>query len=89
VSKVTLKVITLKNKMSDIPTPSAGVGSFVFGFIAIFAVLYSMWYFTGGPQKESSNKAFIDQPTYTNPYSNAKPYGTINAVDKVNREINP
>jgi hypothetical protein len=75
--------------MSDLPTPQAGIGSFVFGFIVIFTVLYSMWYFTGGPQKEGSNKAFIDQPTYKNPYSNTEPYGTINSVDKVNREINP
>ncbi len=75
--------------MSDITPSGAGIGSFVFGFIAIFSILYSMWYFTGGPQKESSNKAFIDQPTYQNPYSNAQPYGTINAIDKVNREINP
>ncbi len=75
--------------MSDLPPSASGFGSFILGFVVIFSVLYSMWYFSGGPQKESSNKAFIDQPTYTNPYSNRAPYGTINSVDKVNREINP
>ncbi len=74
--------------MSD-AAPSGGGGhtSFLATIFLVFVVLYCMWYWSGGPQKESSNKAFIEQPTYQNPYVNNK-YGTIEEVDKVNRELN-
>lgn len=74
--------------MSDIkPAASGGpsLGGIFTWFIVGFIALYSMWYFGGGPQKESSNRAFIEQPTYQNPYANTK-YGTIEEVDKVQRQ---
>jgi hypothetical protein len=63
-------------------------GGALFTMFAIFVILYSMWYFSGGPQRESSDKAFIEGPTANNPYNQTK-YGTIPAIDVVNREINP
>lgn len=48
---------------------------FLGGFILIFTVLWFAWYFTGGPQKEDSNKAFIKLPETQN-FEKEK-YGTI------------
>jgi hypothetical protein len=71
--------------MSDITPPAGASFTSLFGIIfLVFVALYSMWYLSGGPQKESSNNAFIEQPTYQNPY-NTKTYGTIEEVDKVQR----
>jgi hypothetical protein len=40
-----------------------------------------VWYFTGGPQKEDSKKAFISIPqSYDEKVS---PYGKINALEKL------
>lgn len=61
---------------------------FFFGFFVIFVILYSMWYFSGGPQKSSSDKAFVEQPTYQNPYTFENKYGTVPEADKLNRQIN-
>lgn len=63
--------------------------NFLFGFIAIFTVLYSMWYFSGGPLKESSDRAFIKGPDSSVPFAPSETYGTIYSVDKINRQINP
>ncbi|MEN9852394.1 MAG: hypothetical protein RI996_337 [Candidatus Parcubacteria bacterium] len=74
--------------MSDIkPAASGGpsLGGIFTWFIVGFAVLYSIWYFGGGPQKESSNNAFIEPPTYQNPYT-SKTYGTIEEIDVLNRQ---
>jgi hypothetical protein len=67
---------------------SGAVGSGIFTLFAIAVIMYSMWFFSGGPQRTSSNNAFIKGPTHDNPY-NMKTYGTIPSVDRVNREINP
>lgn len=78
-----------EQKLANRYTRGSGeFGGVFFTIFVIFVILYSMWYFSGGPQKESSNKAFIEQPTHTNPYNQTK-YGTIPSVDRVNREINP
>jgi hypothetical protein len=47
-----------------------------------------MWYFGGGPQKETSNKAFITGPDSNDYYKKPTVYGTINSIDKVNRDLN-
>jgi hypothetical protein len=67
------------------PTSGPSFSGFIAWFFIGFAVLYSMWYFSGGPQKESSNNAFIEQPTYQNPNANTT-YGTIEQLDRLNRQ---
>lgn len=59
-------------------------GSFIGGFFLVMAILYFMWFFSGGPQKADSDKAFVEGPTYKNPYNTTK-YGTVPSIDKVHR----
>jgi hypothetical protein len=54
---------------------------FLLYFFIIFFFLYFVWYFTGGPQKEDSKKAFISIPqSYDEKVS---PYGKINVLEKL------
>ena len=76
--------------MSDITPSVSGTsfGGFIFGFIALFTILYSMWFFSGGPQKKESDKAFISGPNVDDYYKKPEVYGTINSIDKINRDLN-
>lgn len=74
--------------MSDPISSGPSASGFIFGFIALFVILYSMWYYSGGPQKETSNKAFITGPNTDNYYKQPTVYGTVNSIDKVNRDLN-
>lgn len=75
--------------MSDItPTGTPTAFGFLFGAIAIFTVLYSMWYFSGGPLNKTSDKAFITGPDSNDYYKKPTVYGTVNSIDKINRDLN-
>jgi uncharacterized ion transporter superfamily protein YfcC len=75
--------------MSEVSHSSGGgFGSVFMTFLAIFAVMYFMWYYSGGPQKEDSNKAFVEQPTYQNYNTFDDKYGTVPVADKLNRQNN-
>lgn len=57
-------------------------------FVVVFFILYFGWYFSGGPQKSDSRKAFITIPNGDpNNYGGEK-YGSIKTLDFLGDGVN-